>query len=116
MQKSQTVNTPTGYTVVGTYTSGNPTLTPRRSYSAGLPNPATPTSLITFGASIAKSVDRGRVPRRQPQHPVDVPSSAGNDKVTSIAVPSVTTTAANERLVNIAGEANATGAWTVPTG
>jgi RHS repeat-associated protein len=115
---SQSVTTPTGYTVVGTYTSGSlPTsakvVVYRRTNVAGDTN-----VVINFGAQYAKVATVATYRGVSTSQPIDVSAFGFANAGTSVTVPSVTTTSAADRLVVVQGAENAlaAGTWTKPAG
>lgn len=116
LQKSKTVTTPTGYTQI----TGSP-------FQSATANTSTKVAVfkktavggetsvaVTFGTNTAKTVTVAVY--RGAAATLDATSNKGAEGVTSVAVPSVTATAAGDRLVLIAGEASNSGSWTTPTG
>lgn len=118
LQKSKTVNTPSGYTQI----PGSP-------FQSGTANSSTKVAVfqkkavggessvaVTFGNNTAKTVTAGVYRGVNPTSPIDVSSSNGVEGATSVVVPSVTTTVAGDRLVLFEGEASNSGSWTQPSG
>jgi RHS repeat-associated protein len=118
LAKGNTVTTPTGYTLVNTYTSGNGAAAAkvvlyRRTAVAG--DTSVP---VTFSASIAKAVTVAVYRGVDATTPLDVtPSSGSAAPGFSVTVPSLTTTKAGVQLLLIQGAVSspAAGAWTAPS-
>lgn len=114
----KSVSTPTGYTVIGTYSSGTANTSAkvvvyRRTAVAG------DTSVtVSFTGKYDKAVTVAVYRGVSTSAPIDVSSSGSTAGGTSVTAPSVTTTAAAGRLVMIEGAtaANAAGTWTSPSG
>ena len=118
MPQSKNVTTPTGYTLVGTYTSGTTTTSARmvvfrRTSIAGDPNP-----VVAFGQKFAKAISLAVYRGVNPTTPIDTSTGGITATGTSVTAPAVTTTSANERLVVLDGENNSASApaWTAPAG
>jgi RHS repeat-associated protein len=110
-------STPSGYTAVGTYSSGtgaaNVKLALYRRTAAAGDSSVTITFSKTFAKSASLVVYRGV----NPTNPIDANSNGTTVSGTSVAVPSITTTKANDQLVLAAGaESASAGSWTAPTG
>jgi RHS repeat-associated protein len=117
LPNNKSVTTPTGYTVVGTYTSGNGASAAkvvifRRTAAAG------DTSVtLSFGQTFAKSATLALYRNVSTTSPVDVtPTSAGTSGGTSVTAPSVTTVTQLDQLLMVTGANGASGTWTAPTG
>jgi RHS repeat-associated protein len=114
----KSVSSPTGYTVVGTYSSGTANTSAkvvvyRRTAVAG---DASVTVSFTgkFDKAVTVAVYRGV----STTNPIDTTSTGATAGGTSVTAPSLTTSAAGDRLVVVDGgvNASATGSWTPPTG
>ena len=104
---SRTVST----TNSGASTNGTKLIVFRRTTQAG------DTSVnLAFNAVDTKSATLAVYRGVDPSNPVDAMSSAGNEATKTVQVPSVTTSIANTKLVNLAGEINNAGNWTAPSG
>jgi RHS repeat-associated protein len=95
------VATPSGYSVVGSYSSGPggaSTIVFRRAAAGGESSVGVGGS-VPFAKSITVAVYRGV----DPNTPIEAQATAGATASSSVTVPSVTTTVANDRLVLLAG-------------
>jgi RHS repeat-associated protein len=115
---SKSVTTPTGYTVVGTYTSGSVSTSAkvivyRRTNVAGDTN-----VVINFGTAYVKAATVTSYRGVSTTQPIDISGSGFTAGGTSVTAPSVTTTMAGDQLVVIQGAeaAPAAGTWTAPPG
>ena len=118
MPQSKTVTTPTGYTIVGNYTSGTATTSARmvvfrRTALAGDTN-----VVVAFGTKFAKAVTLAVYRGVDPTSPIDATASSSTTAGTSVTAPAVTTPQPNDQVVILDGENNSTTAptWTVPSG
>ena len=114
---SQTITTPTGYTLTqaASATGNNTQTVVLRKTAAGGETSAT----VAFGADVRPKAVLAAIYRGvDPTTPIDVKTTGSAAVTTSLALGSITTTGANERLVLLAGATgNATAAtWTPPTG
>jgi RHS repeat-associated protein len=119
LQKSKTVNTPSGYTVVGTYTSGSTNTSAKVVLFRKKATSGDTSVTITFGNNTPKAVTVAVYRGVQPDNPIDIAGTPGTAAPgTTVTAPSVTTTTASERLVMLQGAttASAAGTWTAPTG
>lgn len=108
-------STPTGYTAVGTFTSGtgasNVKLAVYRRTAVAGDTSVTVTFSRTFAKAATLVVYRGV----NPTSPIDVSSSGTTVSGTSVVAPSVTTTKANDQLVMAVGaESSTAGTWSAP--
>lgn len=116
LPNNKNVTTPSGYTVVGTYTSGNGSsaakvIIYRRTIIAG------DTSVtLTFSASFAKSATLAVYRGVNPTTPIDASSSGVTPGGTTVTAPSVTTTLFGDQLTLITGSTGSAGTWTPPAG
>jgi RHS repeat-associated protein len=114
LPNGKSVTTPTGYTVVGTYTSGTSNTAAklvlyRRAVVAG------DTSVtVAFQGKIAKTVALAVYRGVHTTSPIDVTSSGSTAAGTSVTVASLSPTAVRDRLVMIAGASGTAGTWTLP--
>ncbi|HEY3567277.1 MAG TPA: DUF6531 domain-containing protein [Thermoanaerobaculia bacterium] len=114
LPNGKSVTTPTGYTVVGTYTSGTSNTAAklvlyRRTVVAG------DTSVtVAFQGKIAKTAALAVYRGVHTASPIDVTSSGSTAAGTSVTVASLSSTAVRERLVMIAGASGTAGTWTLP--
>jgi RHS repeat-associated protein len=108
--------TPSGYTLVGKYSSGTTAsatqlVVYRRTAQAG-----DTAASITFSKTFAKAATVIVYSGVDPANPIDTTSSGTTTSGTSITVPSLTTTAANDQLVLAQGALSSTaGTWTAPS-
>jgi RHS repeat-associated protein len=114
-----TPTTPTGYTVVGTYTSGTANgeakeVVYKRIAAAGDTSVTVTVPNGLYGYSFVVGVYRGV----DPNNPIDVNSSGSTSGGLSVIAPAATTTTPNDRLVILDGEnhSNVAPHWTPPTG
>jgi RHS repeat-associated protein len=109
--------TPTGYTLVGKYSSGTTAsatqlVVYRRTAQAG-----DTTASITFSKTFAKAATVIVYSGVDPANPIDTTSSGTTASGTSVTAPSLTTTTANDQLVLAQGALSSTaGTWTPPSG
>lgn len=116
LANSKSVTTPTGYTVVGTYTAGTGNSAAkvvlfRRTVAAGDSSVA-----VSFQGKIAKTVTLAVYRNVHPSNPIDAVSAGATAAGTSVATAAQTTTALGDQLVMIAGTSGTAGTWTMPTG
>lgn len=110
-------STPSGYTKVGSYSSGTTStgvqlVLYRRTAQAG-----DTTASITFSKTFAKAATAIVYRGVNPQSPIDVSSSNTTGSGTSVTAPSITTTSANDEIVLADGAlSTASGSWTAPSG
>ena len=114
---SQTITTPTGYTLTqaASATGNNTQTVVLRKTAAGGETSAT----VAFGADVRPKAVLAAIYRGvDPTTPIDVKTTGSAAVTTSLALGSITTTGANERLVLLAGATGNTTAatWTPPTG
>ncbi|MCA1831305.1 MAG: RHS repeat-associated core domain-containing protein [Actinomycetota bacterium] len=114
---SKSVTTPSGYTVVGTYTSGTSNTSAkvvvfRRTVVAG------DTSVtVSFGTKFAKTVTLGVYRNVNPASPIDVAGVGGAAAPgTTVTAPAVTTTGTGDSLLMISGASGSASTWTAPSG
>lgn len=110
----KSVTTPTGYTVVGTYTSGTSNTAAkvvlyRRTVVAG-----DSSVTVSFTGKIAKTVALAVYRGVHTTNPIDVTSSGSTATGTSVTVASLAATAIRDRLVMITGASGTAGTWTMP--
>lgn len=113
------VDTPSGYTIVGTYTTGTADgeakeVVYRRTATGADVNPHITVSFGTYGYSAVLGVYRGV----DPTQPIETSSVGTTSGGLTVITPSITTTVPNDRLVVLSGEthSNSTPSWTPPAG
>jgi RHS repeat-associated protein len=116
LDNNKGVTLPTGWTAVGTYTSGTANgaakvLVYRHVVAAG------ETSVtLTYSNKFAKSVVLTTYRSAHPSAPIDVVASASTASGTSVTAAAITPTTYNERLLVITGADGVAGTWTAPAG
>lgn len=112
----KTINTPTGYTPVGTYNSGTSNTSAkvavyRRTAASGDASVTVPFQ-GKFDKAATLLVYRGV----HPVNPIDTTSAGSAAPGTTVTVPSVNAALYGERLVWIGGASGTAGTWTAPAG
>jgi RHS repeat-associated protein len=114
LANGKSVTTPTGYTVVGTYTSGTSNTAAkvvlfRRTVATG-------DSSVTVGfqGKIAKTVALAVYRGVHITSPIDVTSSGSTTAGTSVTAASLAATAVRDRLIMVAGASGTAGTWSTP--
>jgi RHS repeat-associated protein len=116
LDNNKSATLPTGWTGVGTFTSGTSNSSAKvLVYDHTVASGETSVT-VTFSAKFAKSVALGTYRSVHPSTPIDVTASGAAASGTSVTAPSVTPTAANDRLLLITGADGVAGTWTAPTG
>lgn len=114
LANGKTVATPTGYTVVGTYSSGSSNTAAkivlfRRTVVAG-----DASVTVSFTGKIAKTAALAVYRGVHTTSPIDVVSSGSTAAGTSVTAASLAATAIRDRLVLITGASGTAGTWTMP--
>jgi RHS repeat-associated protein len=108
-----TLTTPTGWAVAATKSSGTTSGTSDTTEVLSHAVTTDTSVTLTFSAAFARSVVVGDYRGVNTTSPVDVSGTVSGSAVTSITLPSVTTTKAGDRLVALTGaNATANGTWT----
>lgn len=118
LPKGTTVTTPTGWSVLGTYSNGN--LVGSNATVEVLDHTLTggeSSVSVAFSAATANTVDLAVYRGADLDTPVDATSNTVTNAGTSLPLPAVTTTLGNDVLVALAGQDGQSSAtWTPPTG
>jgi RHS repeat-associated protein len=114
LANGKSVTTPTGYTVVGTCTSGTSNTAAkvvlfRRTAVAG-----DSSVTVSFQGKIAKTVALAVYRGVNPNSPLDPIANASTASGTSVTAPSITTTVTGDRVVMVTGASGAAGTWAMP--
>lgn len=110
-------STPSGYTLVGTYSSGTSSSNVKLALYRRTAQASDSSVTINFSKTFAKAASLVVYRGVNPVTPIDTSSSGTTTSGQSVVAPSLTTTKANDQLV-LAEAATSTsgGAWTPPTG
>lgn len=114
---SKSVTAPTGYAVVGTYTSGTSNTAAKVVVLRHTVTSGETSVTVSFGTKFAKSVTLAVYRNVNPAAPIDAAGQGGATNVgTSVTAPAVTASGTGDRLVMIAGANGTSGTWTTPNG
>jgi RHS repeat-associated protein len=113
-----TVTAPTGYTAIGTYTTGTTGTSGQMTVFDHTVAPGDTAVILNYSQYNDESVTLAVYRGVDPNTPLDGTSSAHTTYASSITAPSITTTVAGDRLLNLQGaSSNSSGqSWTAPTG
>jgi RHS repeat-associated protein len=116
MPSSKTISTPTGYTPVGTYSSGTANSSAKVAVYQRTAVAGDASVTVSFQGKFDKTATLAVYRGVSPLTPVDTTSSGAAAPGTTVTAPSINTALGGERLVWIGGASGTAGAWTIPTG
>lgn len=116
LDNNKGVTLPTGWTSVGSFTSGTANTSAKVVAFQHLVGGSDSSVAVTFSAKFAKSVALSSYRSVHPTTPIGVSASGAASPGTSVVAPSVTPATTNERLLVITGADGVAGTWTAPAG
>jgi RHS repeat-associated protein len=108
--------TPSGYTLVGTYSSGNTASNVKLALYRRTAVAGDSTVTVTFSATFTKAATVVVYRGVSTSKPIDVSSNAKITSGQSLTLPSVTTTKNDELVAALGAESASAGTWTAPAG
>jgi RHS repeat-associated protein len=112
----QNATMPTGWTVVGSYSSGTAQGSAKVMVFRHVVAAGETSATVTYSNKIAKSIVLSSYRSAHPSAPIDVVVSASTASGTSVTQPVITPTTYNERMLLITGADGVAGSWTAPSG
>ncbi len=116
LDNKQNATMPTGWTAVGSYTSGTAQASAKVMVFRHVVAAGETSATVTYSNKIAKSIVLSSYRSAHPSAPIDVAVSASTASGTSVTQPVLTPTTYNERMLLITGADGVAGSWTAPSG